>query len=241
MGCDDEGHLLAVRARMVGDTGAYASVGDKVLERAAGHACSAYRVPNVDVEARAVYTNNPPCRRDAGLRGEPGELRHRGDHGPPRRDRSGSTGGRSGGGTRSTSATSFGTGQVLGPGVGVSKTLQAVRGTPTRSARYAGIACGVKNTGVGNGLAEFGKAVLRPEADGTVTLFHSWTEMGQGCHTALAQIACEELGLDADAVRVVVDTERELGHGPDHGVTVDGARRPGDHRGGREAPRRAER
>ena len=60
-GCDEDGHLLAVRARMVGDTGAYASVGDKVLERAAGHACSAYRVANVDVEARAVYTNNPPC------------------------------------------------------------------------------------------------------------------------------------------------------------------------------------
>ncbi|HSL64108.1 MAG TPA: molybdopterin cofactor-binding domain-containing protein, partial [Gaiellaceae bacterium] len=60
-GCDFDGRLLAVRARIVGDTGAYASVGDKVLERAAGHACGAYRVPNVDVEARAVYTNNPPC------------------------------------------------------------------------------------------------------------------------------------------------------------------------------------
>ena len=36
-------------------------VGDKVLERAAGHACGAYEVPSVDVEARAVYTNNPPC------------------------------------------------------------------------------------------------------------------------------------------------------------------------------------
>src|SRR5207237_2802531 len=61
VGCDEEGHLVAVRARIVGDTGAYASVGDKVLERAAGHACSAYKVPNVDVEARAVYTNNPPA------------------------------------------------------------------------------------------------------------------------------------------------------------------------------------
>ena len=67
--------------------------------------------------------------------------------------------------------------------------------TPTDPARFAGIACGVKNTGIGNGLAEYGKAILRPEADGTITLFHSWTEMGQGCHTALAQIACEELGV----------------------------------------------
>ncbi len=60
-GCDEEGRLLAVKARIVGDSGAYASVGAKVLERAAGHACGAYKVPNVDVEAKAVYTNNPPC------------------------------------------------------------------------------------------------------------------------------------------------------------------------------------
>src|SRR5512140_1567013 len=61
VGCDADGRLVAVRARIVGDTGAYASVGAKVLERAAGHACGAYRVPNVDVEARTVYTNNPPA------------------------------------------------------------------------------------------------------------------------------------------------------------------------------------
>ena len=61
MGCDANGIFTAVKARMVGDSGAYASVGAKVLERAAGHACGAYRVPNVDVQARAAYTNNPPC------------------------------------------------------------------------------------------------------------------------------------------------------------------------------------
>jgi len=60
-GCDAGGLLTAVRARMVGDSGAYASVGMKVLERAAGHACGPYRVANVDVESRAAYTNNPPC------------------------------------------------------------------------------------------------------------------------------------------------------------------------------------
>jgi xanthine dehydrogenase molybdenum-binding subunit len=60
-GCDERGRLLGLRARIVGDTGAYASVGDKVLERAAGHACGPYRVPAADVEARPVYTNNVPC------------------------------------------------------------------------------------------------------------------------------------------------------------------------------------
>ena len=61
VGADAEGRLTAVRARAIGDTGAYASVGMKVLERAAGHSCGPYRVPNVDVEAKTVYTNNPPC------------------------------------------------------------------------------------------------------------------------------------------------------------------------------------
>ncbi|MFQ5694529.1 MAG: molybdopterin cofactor-binding domain-containing protein, partial [Terriglobia bacterium] len=61
LGADAEGRVQAVRARLVGDTGAYASVGTKVLERAAGHSCGPYRVPNVDIEAKTVYTNNPPC------------------------------------------------------------------------------------------------------------------------------------------------------------------------------------
>ena len=106
----------------------------------------------------------------------------------------------------------FGTGQRLGPGVGIKKTLLAVRDA-YRSAPFAGIGCAVKNTGVGNGLAEYGKVVLRPEADGSVTLFHSWTEMGQGVHTVLMQIACEELGLIPGQVRVTVDTDHELGCG----------------------------
>jgi xanthine dehydrogenase molybdenum-binding subunit len=106
----------------------------------------------------------------------------------------------------------FGTGQKLGAGVGLKKTLLAVRDA-YRDARFAGIACGVKNTGIGNGVPEHGYAVLRPEHDGSLTLFHSWTEMGQGVHTVLRQIACEELDLPAERVRVAVDTERDLDTG----------------------------
>jgi len=210
-GCDGDGHLVALRARIVGDTGAYASVGDKVLERAAGHACSAYRIPNVDVEARAVYTNNPPCGAMRGFGVNQTNFAMEGVL-----DMLAEEVGIDGWEIRWRNALAegerFGTGQLLGPGVGLKRTLEAVRDA-YRGARYAGIACGVKNTGIGNGMREFGKAVLRPEADGTVTLFHSWTEMGQGCHTALQQIACEELGLTADRVRVVVDTERDLDTG----------------------------
>jgi selenium-dependent xanthine dehydrogenase len=211
VGCDAEGRLTGIRARIVGDTGAYASVGDKVLERAAGHSCGPYRFDAVDVESKAVYTNNPPC---GAMRGfgvnqvtfaidgmldrlaervgiDPWEIRWRNalDVG----DR-------------------FGTGQVLGEGVGIRACLEAVRDV-YGGARFAGIGCGVKNTGIGNGLIERGRAILRPESDGTVTLFHSWTEMGQGVHTALLQIVCEELGLTADRVHVIVDTMRELDTG----------------------------
>jgi xanthine dehydrogenase molybdenum-binding subunit len=59
--CDKDGKLTALRVRAIGDSGAYASVGMKVLERMAGHASGPYQVPNIDVEAIAVRTNNPIC------------------------------------------------------------------------------------------------------------------------------------------------------------------------------------
>jgi xanthine dehydrogenase molybdenum-binding subunit len=211
VGCDADGRLVAVRARIVGDNGAYGSVGMKVLERAAAHACGPYRVPNIDVEARAVYTNNPPSgamrgfgvnqtafaiegmvdRLAEGVGIDGWEMRWRnvlreGDR--------------------------FATGQRLGPGVGLEKTLLAVRDA-YRAAPVAGIACGVKNTGIGNGMTERGRAILRPEAGGTVTLFHSWTEMGQGCDTVFAQLVASTLGLPMERIHVVVDTERELDTG----------------------------
>jgi xanthine dehydrogenase molybdenum-binding subunit len=209
--CDADGRLTAVRARIVGDTGAYASVGGKVLERAAGHACGAYRVPNVDVEARAVYTNNPVAGAMRGfgvpqvtfaIEGLLDELAERvGIDGWEIRWRNAlETGDR------------FGTGQLLGPGVGIKATLLAVRDA-YRSARYAGIACGAKNTGIGNGMVERGRAILAPQADGTIVLRHSWSEMGQGIHTALRQIAAHELGIGGDRISVIVDTERELDTG----------------------------
>ena len=211
VGCDSDGRLLGLRARIVGDTGAYASVGDKVLERAAGHACGVYKVPAVDIEARAVYTNNPPCGAMRGFGSNQSNFAIEG-----MLDRLAERTGLDGWEIRWRNAVEegdvFGTGQRLGPGVGIKKTLIAVRDA-YRSAPYAGIGCAVKNTGVGNGLAEYGKVILRPEADGSVTLFHPWTEMGQGVHTVLMQITCEELGVAPEQVRVVVNTSHELGCG----------------------------
>ena len=222
-GCDDEGRLVAVRARIVGDTGAYASVGDKVLERAAGHACSAYKVPNVDVEAKAVYTNNPPSGAMRGFGVNQSNFAMEGVL-----DLLAEEVGIDGWEIRWRNALDagdrFGTGQKLGAGVGLKKTLLAVRDA-YREARFAGIACGVKNTGIGNGVPEYGHAVLRPEDDGSLTLFHSWTEMGQGVHTVAA---ADRLRGARPSGRARAGRRRHRArprHRPDHGVALHRARR----------------
>jgi selenium-dependent xanthine dehydrogenase len=214
VGCDEDGKLTAVKARIVGDTGAYASVGDKVLQRACGHSCSAYEVPDVHVESHAVYTNNPPCGAMRGFGSNQANFAMEGCM-----DRLAEMVGIDGWDIRWINALdvggTFGTGQVLGDGVGLKKCLAAVKGA-YKSARYAGVACAVKNVGVGNGLPEHGRASLEVEDDGSVILRHSWTEMGQGVHTVLQQVAVEELraaGLELKHITVRVDTERDFATG----------------------------
>ena len=84
---------------------------------------------------------------------------------------------------------------------------------------------GLKNAGLGNGLVEVAKAVVRFEADGAVEVRHCWTDMGQGVDTVARQVAVEELGVDPARIRVVVDTSRELGAGQTTGSrgTIMGA------------------
>ncbi|QVK19539.1 molybdopterin-dependent oxidoreductase [Mycoplasmatota bacterium] len=60
-GVRKDGKLCALKVRIYGDTGAYASWGMNVLRKAAVHASGPYVIPNVDIEALAVYTNNPYC------------------------------------------------------------------------------------------------------------------------------------------------------------------------------------
>jgi CO/xanthine dehydrogenase Mo-binding subunit len=109
----------------------------------------------------------------------------------------------------------FGTGQVLGEGVGLKDCLAAVK-SAYKDAPYAGVACAVKNVGVGNGLPERGRASLEVTDDGSIVLRHSWTEMGQGVHTVLQQVVMEELssaGIELKNIGVRVDTEREFATG----------------------------
>ncbi|MFI5208710.1 MAG: molybdopterin cofactor-binding domain-containing protein, partial [Gemmatimonadales bacterium] len=212
VGCDAEGRLTAVRARMVGDSGAYASVGGKVLERAAGHACGPYRVPNVDVESVAAYTNNPPC---GAMRGFGANQAHFAIEGCM--DLLAAKTGLDGWEIRWRNALEVGdpctTGQILEKSVGIKKTLAAVKDSyfeARRSGRAVGIACGLKNSGIGNGAEEWGKARLVVEPDGTVSLYNGYTEMGQGLLTVLIQFAVEVTGLPAAVFVPRIDSSFDM-------------------------------
>lgn len=207
LGCTADGELRALKARIIGDTGAYASVGTKVLERAAGHATGAYSVPVVDVESITVYTNNVPCGAMRGfganqaafaMESAVDELCDRGgfDRWQFRWDNALTENGKTA------------TGQVLSSGVGVRATLEAVKDA-FRSARIAGIACGLKNTGIGNGMLDDGRVKIVIKDPMHVEIHHGWTDMGQGVDTMAVQTFCQETGLPPAIVRVLVRTDAE--------------------------------
>ncbi|MFM8836078.1 MAG: xanthine dehydrogenase family protein molybdopterin-binding subunit, partial [Actinomycetota bacterium] len=79
--------------------------------------------------------------------------------------------------------------------------------------KAVGLGMGLKNSGLGNGFKEVSKAVVRFRNDGRIEVRHGWTEMGQGINTVAAQVAVQELGVDAALIDVIVDTTRELGFG----------------------------
>jgi xanthine dehydrogenase molybdenum-binding subunit len=209
IGCDAEGRITAVKARIIGDKGAYASVGAKVLERAGGHCTGPYRVPAIDMESLAVYTNNPPCGAMRGfganqaafaIEGLLDRLAERiGIDGYDIRDRNILEPGEA-----------FATGQLLTKPFGLRKTLEAVK-EAYKGARYAGIACGIKNVGIGNGMPDIGRAALTVEDERTVHIRTGFTEMGQGLFTICIQFAVEATGLPpAVFSKVSADTKLML-------------------------------
>ena len=147
--CDENGKLTAVRVRIVADTGAYASLGGPVLQRACTHAAGPYQIENVDIEGRAIYTNNIPSgamrgfgvtqtcfamesnlnllARAVGI--SPWEIRFRNAIEP--------------GGVLSN-------GQIADEGTALKETLLAVKDV-IDAHPDAGVACAFKNTGKGVG------------------------------------------------------------------------------------------
>ena len=205
--CDEDGKIAAVKARIVADTGAYASLGGPVLQRACTHAAGPYQVDNVDIVGRAIYTNNIPSGAFRGFGVvqtcfamestlnllaakvgiSPWEIRFRNAIEP--------------GGVLSN-------GQIADEGTALKETLLAVKDA-IDAHPDAGIACAFKNSGKGVGVPDVGRVKLKVE-NGGVTICTSAACMGQGLGTVLQQIVAEATGLPRTAICI---------HAPDTMVT----------------------
>lgn len=197
MGCDENGIIQGVKARVVSDTGAFASLGGPVLERACTHAAGPYAYENFEIEGWAYYTNNPPAgafrgfgvtqtcfctetllNQMADLVGiSPWEIRYRNAIRP--------------GGVLPN-------GQIVDGSTGLVETLEAVK--PAYDAAVAagdpvGIACAMKNAGVGVGIPDWGRCKLIVESDGKVHIYTGASCIGQGLGTVLVQTVVTCTGL----------------------------------------------
>nr|MBC7245908.1 molybdopterin-dependent oxidoreductase [Chloroflexota bacterium] len=210
-----DGKILAVEAIIIGDTGAYASVGASVLFRSATFACGPYVVPNVKVDAYAVYTNNPPAGAMRGF-GSPqvafaadcqmDELAHRLGMDPFE--------------FRLRNALEAGaitaTGQLVTESIGIKECLNAVRDAlaaqplpqPAHGKRLGvGIAAAYKNVGLGPGLDDRAGAIAEIDDEGHLILRGGCIDMGQGQDTVIAQIAAQTLQIPySDIIVVTGDT-----------------------------------
>ncbi len=211
VGCDREGKLTAMLVTMHSDSGAYASVGSAVLDRAVSHSAAAYTVPNVHVKGTAVITNNVPCGAMRGFGVNQSnfafescldELCRMGgfDRWQFRWDNA------------LVDGKATATGQILESGVGVRRCLEALK-ERFQKAKYAGLAAGMKNTGIGCGMPDFSHAKILVRSAECVEVHHGWCEMGQGAFTMAVQTLVEETGLDPAIIDVIVETNEEAESG----------------------------
>jgi selenium-dependent xanthine dehydrogenase len=228
-GITRDGRVLAQKIRILGDTGAYASLGGPVMTRAATHSTGPYEVPNVAVECYAVYTNNPPAGAFRGFGAtqahfaaesqmdviaeavglSPFELRRR---------------------NALKVGSSTATGQVLRDSVGLLDCLARVEAAmgealaaqpepelPPHIRRGWGVAAVYKNVGLGTGLADSAGAIVEILPSGRVYIRAGAAEVGQGHDDVLRQIAAEMFGLSPADVDVLLgDTALT----PDSGATT---------------------
>lgn len=212
--CDENGILTAMKAVVISDTGAYASLGGPVLQRACTHAAGPYNYHNVDIIGTAVYTNNPPggafrgfgvtqtafateCNLNqlAEMVGiSPWEIRYKNAIEPGQ---------------------VLPNGQIADEGTALKETLEAVK-QAYESSPYAGIACALKNSGVGVGVPDVGRSRLTIIA-GKVHVRCGAACIGQGIGTVNAQIVCETTGITYDKI-VVEDPDTHVT--PNSGTTT---------------------
>lgn len=211
--CDENGYLTAMKAVVVSDTGAYASLGGPVLQRACTHAAGPYNFQVIDIDGKAVYTNNPPAgafrgfgvtqtcfgsERNLDLLAEkvgisPWEIRYRNAIRPGQ---------------------VLPNGQIADPSTGVAETLEAVKEV-YESEPYAGIACAMKNAGVGVGLPDWGRCRLLVKG-GKVEIHAGASCIGQGLGTVLTQVVSETTGF---GIEKIVYCRPNTANSPDSGTT----------------------
>jgi len=214
LGCDEQGMLTGLDCEIYFDTGAYASLCGPVLERACTHAVGPYTYQNTDIRGYGYYTNNPPagafrgfgvCQSEYALECcldllaekvgiDPWQIRYINAIEP---------------------GAALPNGQIADQSTALKETLEAVRDVYMSNKDRAGIACAMKNAGVGVGLPDKGRARL-DVAGGVVEVYTAATDIGQGCTTVFTQMVCEACGLSREQVRVMPpNTENS----PDSGTT----------------------
>ncbi|MBF0529851.1 MAG: xanthine dehydrogenase family protein, partial [Deltaproteobacteria bacterium] len=214
-GVDRQGRLLAVKARLICDGGAYGSYGIAVASRAAVHVPGPYAVENVEVESHCIYTNKPFCGAMRGFGVPQVAFAHESQMELHAREL-----GLDSMEIRQVNAYRVGdetiTGQTLSASIGIRECLEAVKPyyEEARAAwvnaeqtpyKKRGIGLGAMWYGIGNtGAQNPSTARIEMSADGSVTLFTGCADIGQGSTTVLTQIAAEVLGLKPEDFRVVV-------------------------------------
>ena len=197
LGCDENGIIQGVKASVIADTGAYASLGGPVLQRACTHASGPYNYQNFDIDGKAYYTNNPPAGAFRGfgvtqtcfaiemlltkMAEKVGisdwEIRYRNGIRPGQE---------------------LPNGQIVDASTGLCETLEAVKKVFDEHPG-AGIACAMKNAGVGVGLPDWGRCRLFVK-NGRVEIHAGASCIGQGVGTVLVQLVSEHLGLPREKI-----------------------------------------
>ena len=214
LGCDENGIFTGLDCEIYFDTGAYASLCGPVLERACTHSVGPYCYQNTDIRGYGYYTNNPPagafrgfgvCQSEFALESNinllaekvgisPWEIRFRNAIEPGK---------------------VLPNGQIADCSTALKETLLAVKDVYERNAGRAGIACAMKNSGVGVGLPDKGRAKLAVR-DGKVELYAAASDIGQGCATVFLQILAQATGLPREKL-VNMGANSEVA--PDSGTT----------------------
>lgn len=199
LGCDENGIFTGLDCEIHFDTGAYASLCGPVLERACTHSVGPYCYQNTDIRGFGWYTNNPPagafrgfgvCQSEFALESNinllaekvgisPWEIRFRNAIEPGK---------------------ALPNGQIADCSTALKETLLAVKDVYEQNADHAGIACAMKNSGVGVGLPDKGRCRLAVR-NGVVELYSAASDIGQGCATVFLQMLAEATGLPLEKLR----------------------------------------